>query len=194
MRYINRKRLKTNKHGFTLAELVVVMAIMAICSGMLVGVISSTIDRYSASTQIETRKQEAISFEEYYSRYARSAFTINVDPDYGTSSFTIQDNTYYLVFSPTNQTMTFFTGDESGGRVNIITCNNIKSYQHHTEYVDKDKNKNALVYEITMENQFDDTYSGTIILNNGSGINLPNTAYISSIMTSDVCFAFRVAP
>lgn len=194
MRYINRKRLKTNKRGFTLTELVVVMAIMAICSGMLVGVVSSTIDRYSASTQIETRKQEATSFEQYYSRYARSSFTIDVDSTYGTSSFNMQANTYYMVYSPSKKTMTFFMDDGSGNRINIISCNHIQSYRHYTKYVDQDGKKNALVYEIKMENSYEDEYSGTIILNNGSGINLPNAIYDSSLLTDDVCFAFRVAP
>ncbi len=194
MRSKNRKRRGVNKRGFTLTELVVVMAIMTICSGMLVGVIASTIDRYSASTQIETRKQEAIHFEEYYTKYARAAFTIAQDPTYGTGSFTLQENTYYLLFDRANMRMTFFTKDDSGNRMDVISCSNIKYYSHRTDYVDDQNKKNTLTYEIVMENQFNDKYTNTIVLNNGAGITLPYEEYNAETSTDEVCFAFRMVP
>ena len=65
MRKKNRKLLNS-KHGFTLVEVIVVIAILSICSGMLVGAISGSMDRYSISTDIENSKQEATSFERMY--------------------------------------------------------------------------------------------------------------------------------
>ncbi len=168
------------------------MAIMSICSGMLVGIISSTIDRYSESTQIEQSKNEAVSFEKFYARYARAAYSIQEETSYGTSSFVADNNTYYLLYNSDEGRMTFFMSNGSGGTTNIISCDNIGSYQHYTTFADKDNQKNTITYVITMNNKFNDQYSDTIVLNNGAGINLTNEVYPSG--TGVHCFAFRMVP
>ena len=53
MRKKNRKLLNS-KQGFTLVEVIVVIAILSICSGMLVGAISGSMDRYSIRISVHT--------------------------------------------------------------------------------------------------------------------------------------------
>ncbi len=66
-----------SKQGFTLVEVIVVIAILSICSGMLVGAISGSMDRYSISTDIENSKQGATSFERMYKKCVGSAFYLS---------------------------------------------------------------------------------------------------------------------
>lgn len=191
-------RTKRSKHGFTLVELVVVMAIMAICSCMLVGVVASTIDRYTISTDVETRKQEAVNFETYYCKYGRAAFEIEENAAYGSPAFSIQDNYYYMEMNPTTRNIQFFTSNGSGGRVNIIDCKNVKKFTHYTEKLGENDKKVVLHFSIVMENGYepnqDYTYEGSCILNNGSGIDIPSIEYDFDSMVSNICISFRMIP
>lgn len=194
----NKQKLLHSKRGFTLVELVVVIAILSICSSMLVGVIAGSVDRYSKSSDVENCKQEAVNFEEYYKRCLRGAFTAEVDSSYNTASFTTQENCYYMIINPANHSIRFAMSDGSGGLSNIITCRNVYSLQHQTRTIGKDDNQTYMDYQISMLSSYEPDvtydYPGTVVLNNGSSITVPNTVYELDSMTDEVCITFRMIP
>lgn len=194
----NKKKSVHNKRGFTLVELVVVIAILSICSSMLVGVIAGSVDRYSKSSDVENCKQEAVSFEEYYKRCLRGAFTVAEDPDYDTPGFATQENCYYMIINPENHSIRFAMTDGSGGLSNIITCRNVHSLRYGTKTIGKEDNKTYMDYQISMLSNYEPNvtydYPGTIALNNGSSINIPNTEYVLDNMANEICITFRMIP
>lgn len=194
----SKRKSLHGRRGFTLVELVVVIAILSICSSMLVGVIAGSVDRYSKSSDVENCKQEAINFEEYYKRCIRGAFTAAEDLDYGTSSFTTQDNCYYMIINPENHSIRFAITDGSGGLSNIITCNHIYSLKHQTKTIGKDDNQTYMDYQISMLSSYEPDvtydYPGTVIMNNGNAISISSTEYVLDDMSKEVCITFRMIP
>lgn len=173
MRKKNRKSLHS-KRGFTLVELVVVIAILSICSGMLVGVVSGSMDRYSVSTDIENSKQEATSFERMYKKYVSGAYSISAS-EYNESSFLAQNNHYYLILNPTDKTAKFLMAYEDDTTkavelTDVITCKGVGSFSQKVNNVGKDDSQKYVEYKICMISNYEpDTtydYSGTVTFNN----------------------------
>lgn len=194
----SKQKFSRNKRGFTLVELVVVIAILSICSCMLVGVVAGSVDRYSKSSDVERCKQEAVNFEEYYKRCLRGAFTVEESADYGSSTFTTQENCYYMIIQPESHSIRFAMADGHGGLSNIITCNRIYSLQQQTKTVGKEDKQTYMDYQISMLSSYEPNvtynYPGTVTLNNGSAVTIPSTEYLLDDMTDDVCITFRMIP
>lgn len=194
----SKQRSLHNKRGFTLVEVIVVVAILAICSGMLVGVIAGSVDRYSKASDIESCKQESINFEEYYKKCVRGAFAITQEADFSSSSFTTQENFYYMIISPQNHSVRFAMANDSGGFSNLITCNYVDSIKYKTNNVGKEDSQTYMDYQISMRSGYQPgvtyDYPGTVIMNNGAAITVPETEYVLDNMTDDVCISFRMVP
>lgn len=197
MRNNIHRRSKHSKRGFTLVELVVVIAILSLCSGMLVGIIASTLDRFCASSDMETRRQEAVKFEQQYTQCARAAFSIYPETSYNPATFVPQKDFYYMEINPTTKEAVFFCDDDTGHRMDIARSKYIKSFSHNTETTDKAGVKTALKYRLVMDNEYDDVndyvYDGSTILDNGNGVTISGSYDLES-ETNVICIAFRTKP
>lgn len=206
------RKLKNSKRGFTLVELVVVIAILSICSTMLVSVIATSMGRYTASSDMDICKQEAAYIDKQYARIAGSATEIKEETTYGTPGFTYQDNYYYMVLNPTEKTIEFLVGLPGNTSASIILCKYVEKFEHKTVFVENDVasstvsgtpvdnsgKKRYSQYVITMKNDFGEAveyvYNGSIVLNNDMADEF-NDVYnlYDPTMTSEVCISFRMA-
>lgn len=205
------RRLKNSRRGFTLVELVVVIAILSICSTMLVSVIATSMGRYTASSDMDMCKQQATQIDKQYARLASSAFEIKEETTYGTPGFTYQDNYYYMVLDPTEKTIEFLVGLPGNASASVILCKYVEKFEHKTILVENDSasstggapvdnsgKKRYSQYVITMKNDFGEAveyvYNGSIVLNNDTTDEF-NDVYdlFDPAMTSSVCISFRMA-
>lgn len=197
-------RKKHNKRGFTLVELVVVIAILSICSTMLVSVVATSIGRYTSSSDMDMCKQEANNIDKYYSRFANSAFEIKEESYYGSVKFTYQDNYYYMIIDPTEKTIDFRIGLPGNTSASVINCKYVKSFEHKTALLDNQTSsgvvdntgkKKCSQYVITMLNEYGEAqeyvYKGSVVLNNDTTDEF-NEAYDLSTSNSAVCISFRM--
>lgn len=191
-----------NKRGFTLVELVVVVAILAICSGMLVGIVAMSIDRYSASTDMEYCKQEAAYIDKYYTRWSGVASEIT-EEDLNSATFSYSQYKYYMVIDPDTRTIEFRMGLEGNKYQSVIKCEYVKSFSHSIEYLyessdsstpDEEKVRNS-EYVIVMENEYgtavEYTYKGSVVLNNDKTDYFSET-YDLTAMDKPVCISFKI--
>lgn len=201
MRKKNRKLLNS-KQGFTLVDVIVVIAILPICSGMLVGAISGSMDRYSISTDIENSKQEATSFERMYKKCVGSAYSISAS-NYNESAFSPQDKHYYLILNPTDNTAKFLMAyeDDNTGAIQLtsmITCKGISSFTQKAYTVGKDNSQKYVDYKLCMISNYEPNvtydYSGTLTMNNNGAGSDFDQSYIlnSSSMLNPICVDFSM--
>lgn len=196
------RKMKCTKRGFTLVELVVVIAILSICCSMLVGIIATSMGRYTASSDMDICKQEATYIDKQYARIANSAFEIKEETSYGDPSFKYQDNYYYMILNPTDRTIEFIMGLPTNQSISVIRCKYVKKFEHKTEFVDGSTSSGSSSgkmkyskYVITMLNDYGEameyTYNGSIVLNNDTTDEFDNVYDLSSL-SSPVCISFRM--
>lgn len=216
------RKMRYSKRGFTLVELVVVVAILGICSSMLVGVIATSMGRYSASSDMDICKQEATNIDKQYSKIAGAASEIKEETSYGSTNFHYQDNYYYMVIDPTKKTIEFLMGlpkDSQNPKeeyASIIVCKYVEKFEQKMVIVnnsdssdnsqkdsesDDSQKKKCSQYTITMKNDYGEAqeyvYTGSVVLNNYSGPDFSDTYNLSSdssnLITSPVCISFRMS-
>lgn len=189
-----------NKKGFTLVELIVVIAILSICSGMLVGIIAMSVTKYSESTDTEYCKQEATYIDKYYTKWSGTAFEIkDISDDYNSGSFTYSDSYYYMILDPTDDTIDFRIGMEGNTYESMIKCDFVKSFEHKTVYLDDDAindgDARLSQYTIVMCNDKGTAneyqYTGSVVLNNDT-VDIIDSSYDLSTLTEPVCISFKM--
>lgn len=206
------RKMRYSKRGFTLVELVVVIAILGICSTMLVSVIATSIGRYTASSDMDICKQEATNIDKQYSRIVGTASEIKEETSYNPTSFTYQDNYYYMVIDPTEKTIEFLLGLPGNQHASIIRCKYVEKFEHKMVLVEPNSSssssssssvntekKKCSQYTITMKNDFGEAqeyvYTGSVVLNNYSGSDFTNAYDLSSAPATQgpICISFRMA-
>lgn len=172
MKFLKMKGKLKSKKGFTLVEMVVTTAVLAITAGMLVGVIASTITKFSDGNDTEFRRSEASAVETQIKQYAKAAYCINT---YDSAVDTIDDGRYYIVSDSATNRFQVKEGTASGANT-VITIDHVSSVTF--EVVEIVSGKYSLEYSIVMDNDY--TCEGSFILNNGSATLLPTTVAVNS--------------
>ena len=207
------RKMRYSKRGFTLVELVVVIAILGICSTMLVSVIATSLGRYTASSDMDICKQEATNIDKQYSRIVSTASEIKEEASYNPKNFNYQENYYYMVIDPNKKTVDFLIGLPGNKSASIIYCKYIEKFEHKVVLLDSSSSstssssvgtekKKYSQYTITMKNDYGEAqeyvYTGSVVLNNYSGADFTKSYDLSNTTSSSatrnpICISFRMA-
>jgi len=86
------KQLQRNKRGFTITELVIVIAVIAILAAVLIPTFSNVIEKANLSSAMQSARNEYESYLSYYAEYSENADNyIIVSGDY---AFVVEDNEF----------------------------------------------------------------------------------------------------
>lgn len=172
MKFFKTKGKLRSKKGFTLVEMVVTTAVLAITAGMLVGVIASTITKFADGNDAEFRRSEAAALETQIKQYAKAAYAINA---YDSATDTMEDGKYYIVSDSSTNRFQVKEGKTTGSDT-VITIDYVESVNFAV--VQTVSNKLSLEYSIVMDNGY--TCNGSFILNNGNAPLATTTVNVNS--------------
>lgn len=172
MKFLRMKSKPKSKKGFTLVEMVVTTAVLAVTAGMLVGVIASTITKFADGNDTEFRRSEAATLESHIKQYAKAAYRIT--PFDGATDI-YEEGKYYITADPLTNRFQIKEGLVADSDT-IIDVSYVESLTF--EVVRMSNNKLSLEYTIVMDNEF--TCKGSIVLNNGSELLAQKTVNVNS--------------
>ena len=107
------KKLKSRK-GMTLVEIVVTIAILAIVSGMGIGIFTATLSNYSTASITSKEQTQALQIEEYIKSYARLATDVDFIPTAASPSDTLPNSGLtggYIANTKNTQTIEVYNYD-----------------------------------------------------------------------------------
>lgn len=166
------KKYCRSKKGMTLVELVVTIAILGIVSGFSLTIVVTAMNNYSHAAIIESEQQTALMLEEFITRNARVAQTIDyIAHDGSASSYDIPSTSkvgsYLAKIDDVIHTFDYEGTDERYAHITYKDVKNI-TFSIERQKFDKDNTETQasfyLNYHIEMSSGY--TIDGQVVLNN----------------------------